>query len=290
MGIFLFFVSIFLPVAINQMAGHVAGQAAAQSAAGVAPTRDQVLSAIATRVTTQSQSPVSAIVTSLLELVEVGPTTVGPDGKATVIVKETTPSNQRATNKSVKLVFAPTSDKEKWNWEQFEDNRRLYPVDRLFPYVKTQLDKLRAEVNSALAAHLDAMTKEGESATKVLETVKALLKSDPAPLGPVTQARAALAEAKKGTEIEAIAMAHRELENAIGPVLQLGETYNDLKANDAYLRLHEELKAAHGLIATTRENYFKKVDTFNDEIRRLPYALVAYGMEYTKIEPKLRQE
>jgi len=275
-----------LPAGINQ----VAGQAAAQSAGGKAPTRDQVLSSIATRVTTQSQSPVSAVVTSLLELIEVGPATVGPDGKVTVIVKETTPSNQRATKKSIKLVFVPTSDKEKWNWEQFEDNRRLYPVDRLFPYAKTQLDKLRAEVNSALAAHLDAMTKEGEAATKVLETAKAVIRSEPAPLGPVTQARAALVEARKGTEVEAIAMAHRELENAIVAVLQLGETYNDLKANDAYLRLFEELKAAQGLIATTRENYFKKVETFNDEIRRLPYALVAYGMEYTKIEPKLRQE
>lgn len=282
MGIFLFFVSILVAVGMNQ--------AAPQTAAGPAPTRDQVLSSIATRVTTQSQSPVSAIVTSLLELIEVGAITVGPDGKATAIVKETTPSNQRATNKSARLVFAPTSDKEKWNWEQFEDNRRLYPVDRLFPYAKAQLDKLRAEANSALAAHLDAMTKEGEAAAKLLETAKAVIKSEPPPLGPVTQARSALAEARKGTEIEAIANAHRELENAIAPVLQLGETYNDLKANDAYLRLHEELKAAQGLIATTRENYFKKVETFNDEIRRLPYALVAYGMEYTKIEPKLRQE
>lgn len=286
MGIFLFFVSVFLPLGIHE----AAGQAAAQAAGGTAPSRDQVLSSIATRVTSQSQSPVSAIVTSLLELIEVGPTTVGPDGKVTAIVKETTPSNQRATNKSVRLVFAPTSDKEKWNWEQFEDNRRLYPVDRLFPYAKTQLDKLRAEVGSALTAHLDAMTKEGDAAAKLLETAKAVIKSDPPPLGPVTQARAALAEARKGTEIEAIANAHRELENAIGPVLQLGETYNDLKANDAYLRLHEELKAAQGLITTSRENYFKRVETFNDEIRRLPYALVAYGMEYTKIEPKLRQE
>jgi len=248
------------------------------------------MNSIARRVTEQSQSPVSAIVTSLLELIEVGHVDIGLDGKATVTVKELTPSNARATQKSVRLVFAPTSDKEKWTWEQFEENRKLYPVERLFPYVNSQLEKLDKEVSAALAAHLAAMTKEGDAAAALLETAKAVIKSDPPPLGPVTQARTALAEARKGTEIEAIVAAQRELENAIAPLLQLGETYSDLKANDAYLRLLEELKAAQAAVSTTRETYLKKVDTYNDEIRRLPYALVAYGLEYTKKDPKLRQE
>jgi hypothetical protein len=68
----------------------------------------------------------------------------------------------------------------------------------------------------------------------------------------------------------------------------LGETFPDLKANDAYLRLLEELKKAQEAVKGSRESYLKKVEVYNDEIRRLPYALVAHGMEYTKIEPKLQ--
>jgi len=232
---------------------------------------------------------VSAVIGALAEVIEVGPVTIGPDGRATVIVKELTASNSRATNKSIRVILAPAPEKGKWNWVEFEENRRLYPVDKLFPYAKTQLEKLKQEIELALKMHLDSMTTETEAAVKVLETAKAVMKSDPAPLAPVIQAKTRLVEARKGTELDAIVSAHRESANAIEPVLTLGETFPDLKANDAYLRLLEELKSAQGAVRLSRESYLKKVEVYNDEIRRLPYALVAHGMEYTKIEPKLQE-
>jgi LemA protein len=251
-------------------------------------TRDDTLSTLARRVTAQSESPVSAVIAALAEVIEVGTATIGTDGKATVLVKELTASNARATNKSIRLILAPAAEKGKWNWVEFEENRRLYPVERLFPYAKTQLEKLKQETEVAWKRQLDSMTGEVDAAVKVLETAKAVLKADPPPLAPVIQARTMLTEARKGTEVEAILNAHRETSNAIEPVLTLGETFADLKTNDAYLRLLEELKSAQAVVKLSRESYLKKVEVYNDEIRRLPYALVAHGMEYTKIEPKLK--
>ena len=172
---------------------------AGSQAAGATPTRDRQDN----RAARDRAVAVTRIGDCYVTLEQLRSDTFGLDGKATVTVKELTPS-ARATQKSVKLVFAPTNDKEKWTWEQFEENRKLYPVERLFPYVNSQLEKLDKEVSAALAAHLAAMTKEGDAAAALLETAKAVIKSDPPPLGPVTQARNALAEARKGTEIEAI--------------------------------------------------------------------------------------
>ena len=88
-------------------------------------TRDETFSALARRITAQTESPVSAVVAALAEVIEVGPATIGADGKATVVVKELAESNARATNKSIRLVFAPADEKGKWNWVEFEENRRL---------------------------------------------------------------------------------------------------------------------------------------------------------------------
>lgn len=273
----------FGTVAIGQGASQGAGQSASL-------TRDEVYFSLARRINSQSTSPVSAIVNALGEVIEVGQITVGADGKATVMTKELEPSNARATNKSIRLVFIPASEPGKWTWESFEDNRRLYPVERLFPYSKERLDRARQATVETWNKYLESMTLEGEAANRVLETTKVLIKADPPPLNPVTAARKALEEAKKGTEVEPILNAFRDLETAIEPVVALGDTYPDLKANDAYLRLQEDLKRVRDLHAAAKKAYTDSVFAYNDEICRLPFSLVAYGLEHTKIEAKIQPE
>jgi LemA protein len=255
---------------------------------GPVPSRDEVFFSIARWIAGQSASPVSAVVNALGEEIEVGEIKPLPAGKATVVVKELAPSNSRATNKSIRLVFVPSNEPDKWNFESFEDNRRLYPVEKLIPYVKDNLTKKRAGPNAAWSAYLSSMIKSGAAAAKILETAKAIIKSDPAPTEPVRVARTSLAEALKGGETPVILNAFRELNSAIEPILTLAENHPDLKANDAYLRLLEELKASQAGVETTRKAYIDAVDVYNDEIRRLPYALVAYGLEFTKIESQIQ--
>jgi LemA protein len=174
--------------------------------------------------------------------------TTGTDGKVSAIVKEITPSNARVTNKSIRLTFAPSGDKNRWKWEMFEDNRKLYEFEKLFPYSKDKLNQSKQQIERLWGALLEIMAKEGEAAVKVVETAKAILKTDIAAQQPLIQARTAFAEAVKGTEIEVLRATHRDLEAAIEPVLALSETYPDLKTNDAFLRLNDELKNAINIV------------------------------------------
>src|SRR4030095_3065409 len=108
--------------------------------------------------------------------------TMRPDGKAEVTVKERAPSSAAFTNKSIRLIFAPPAagDKdEKWTWEQFEDNRKFYAVDKLFPYAQTELGKRKQTTTAGWTGFIGAVNKQAEAAIKALETAKAILKNDP---------------------------------------------------------------------------------------------------------------
>jgi hypothetical protein len=98
------------------LAGENQGRALAQAKG---PTKDEVFFSLARRVNAESQSPVTDVVNALGALIDVGEITVGPDGKATVIIKELAQSNNRSTNKSIRAVFAPAAEAGKWTWEQF---------------------------------------------------------------------------------------------------------------------------------------------------------------------------
>jgi hypothetical protein len=215
---------------------------------------------------------------------------MSPDGKAVVTVKERAPSNASHTNKSTRLQFAPPATGDEWSWVQFEDNRKFYPVDKLFPYTKDELGKQKALTAAKWTAFVTAVNKQGESAQKSLDTAKAVLKADPAPLADVVKVRAALAEAMKENQTEGIINAYRELQQLSDPVATLSESQADLKANDAYLRLIEEFKNSVKVTATARNDYLQSVATYNESLVRLPFALAAYGLLFNKIEANIDGE
>jgi LemA protein len=255
-------------------------------------TRDETYFAIARRNTEQSDSPVSNVVGVLDELIEIGTITPGADGKTTVVIKEKLPSSAAYTQKAIKLVFAPVGDK--WRWESFEDRTKQYPVEKLFPYAKDEITKRKRAADEAWAKVLEAMYREGDTALKVLETAKAIIKADPTPLGPVTSARKNLPEAiKKAKEYNdsgVMRSAFQELNQAVEPVATLGDQHPDLKANDAWLRLQEEFIVVQKSLPVARKNYLEALAAYNEIVMRLPFGLVAYGLGYVKMESLIEAE
>ncbi len=282
-------VAAMLTVQINAQA-----QAPAQAQAAAKPMKkDEVYFSIARRLNSISESPVSAIVAELDGVIEVTGVTMRPDGKAEATVKERAPSSAAYTNRSTRLLFAPPApgDKqEKWTWEQFEENRKFYPVDKLFPYTKDELGKRRQMTVANWNAFLGAINKQGEAAGKALETAKAILKGDPPPLANVTSARKALTEAMKENRTDDILNTYRDLSQQTDAITALGDTYSDLKTNDAYLRLLEEFKNAVNVTNAARKNYVQTVAAYNEALLRLPFTLAAYGLQFTKIEANIAEE
>jgi len=287
-SIYLFAVAAALSVWIGQI-----GALAQAGSGGKKMKKDELYSSVARRLNALSESPSSAIANELDTVIEVTDLTMRPDGKAEATVKERAPSDAAQAGKSIRLVFAPPAadDKEeKWTWEQFENNRRFYPVDKLFPYAKDEMGKRKQATVVGWTALVAAISKQGETAIRALETAKAVLKIDPAPLAVVRTTRNALAEAVKENKTESILNAYRELNQQIELVATLGDTHTDLKANDAYLRLNDEFTKSVEATKAARKNYLGAVAVYNEAILRLPFSLVAYGLEFHKIESNISED
>ncbi|MCI0339396.1 MAG: LemA family protein [Acidobacteria bacterium] len=253
-------------------------------------TNDEVYFSIARRTNAVSESPVSAIVAEVDGMLEVTNVAMETDGKAIATVKERAPSNAAHTNKSTRLKFAPPASGDQWTWVEFEDNRRFYAVEKLFPYIKDELGKRRQAANTKWSAFLTTITKQGESANKVLDTAKTIIKTDPSPLAGLTTTRATLNQAIKDNDKDGIVNAYRELAQQSESIITLGDAHGELKANDAYLRLLEEYKNSINVTNVARKDYVQTVEIYNESLVRLPFALAAYGLQFTKIEANITAE
>jgi LemA protein len=249
--------------------------------------KDEVYFSIARRIISVSESPVTAIVGEVDSLIEIVSITKEPDGKSLVTIKEAATSG---TPKSIRLKFAPSAQGDEWTWVEFEENRRFYPVDKLFPFAKEEIGKRRQIVDSQWAAFLETISKQAEAANKALDTAKAVTKSDPPMLATITNIRKSLIQAKQDNDKDGLINAYRELAQQAEPITALGDTYPDLKANDAYLRLLEEYKTSINQTNAALKVYVKSVESYNEILQRLPFALVAYGLQFTKIEPNISEE
>ncbi len=265
-------------------------QTAAPAAAAKPMKKDEVYFSLARKLNSINESPASAIVAELDGVIEVTDVVMGADGKATATVKERAPSSAAYTNKSTRLIFAPPPTGDKWTWEQFEENRKFYPVDKLFPYAKDELGKRRQMSTAKWGAFIVAINKQAEAAQKALETAKSVLKADPPPMAALVATRKALTEASKENKTEETLNAYRELQQQTDAITGLGDAYSDLKANDAYLRLIEEFKNAVNVTNAARRDYAQSVAAYNESLVRLPFALVAYGLQFTKIEANIQAE
>jgi LemA protein len=287
-SIFLFAVAAALSVWIGQI-----GALAQGGSGGKQMKKDELYSSVARRLNALNESPSSAVASELDTLIEVTDLTMRPDGKAEATIKERAPSDAAQAGKSIRLVFAPPAadDKEeKWTWEQFENNRRLYPVDKLFPYAKDELGKRKQATVAGWNALVAAINKQGEAAIRALETAKAVLKIDPPPLVGVRGTRSALTEAAKENRTENILNAYREMNQQTESIVTLGDTYTDLKANDAYLRLIDEFTKSVEATKAARKNYLQTVAAYNETILRLPFSLVAFGLEFHKIDANISED
>ena len=267
-----------------------ASSAALAQAPAKKMTRDDVFRAIAAQVITQSESPVTSIMGALDDVIEVGEITVSAkDGKFTAVVKEKAPSSASATNKEIPLIFARQPD-DTWKWEQFKNDSKFYPIEKLFPYAKDFLTNSRNGLGVSWKKYLDTLTAEGEAAFKVLDTAKAILKKDPEPLAAIKTAREALKKARETNDVDALKQAYKDLTQAVEPINKLTDDFPDLKTNDAYLRLNEGLEGAKKQVKAAREDYLSNVNLYNDRILRLPFTLTAFGFGFTKMEPQVEVE
>ena len=106
----------------------------------------------------------------------------------------------------------------------------------------------------------------------LVETVKGYAAQEQTVFGDIAKARSALLSAQSPSERIA---ANAQLEGALGRLLLIVENYPQLKSNENFLRLQDELAGTENRIAVERRRYNEAVQDYNTYIGLFPNNIFA---------------
>ena len=116
----------------------------------------------------------------------------------------------------------------------------------------------------------------------LVETVKGYAAHEKTTLEAVVQARNAAIAAPNTPHDQA--NADQQMTGALRQLFALGEAYPDLKANQNFLSLQEELTATEGRVAYARQFYNDSVLSYNNKLQSFPTVFIAKAMKFEKRE------
>jgi len=106
----------------------------------------------------------------------------------------------------------------------------------------------------------------------LVETVKGYAQQEQTVFGDIAKARSALLSA--GTPQQKIA-ANGQLDGALGRLLLVVENYPQLKSNENFMRLQDELAGTENRIAVERKRYNDTLQDYNTYVQQFPNSLFA---------------
>ena len=157
---------------------------------------------------------------------------------------------------------------------------------------RNQMAIKRESVNAAWSQVDVVLQRRADLIPNLVETVKGYAMQEQAVYGEIARARSALLGAS--TPADKIA-ANGQLDSALGRLLVIVENYPQLKSNENFMRLQDELAGTENRIAIERRNYNQAVQDYNTYISLFPNSLVASLSGFTrndayfKTEPGARQ-
>ncbi len=137
---------------------------------------------------------------------------------------------------------------------------------------KNELVTEREAIKGAWSQVDVVLQRRADLIPNLVETVKGFAKHEETAIDSVTSARAALGGAQTPKEkIEA----NSKLDSALSRLLVVVENYPNLKANENFMRLQDELSGTENRIAVERRKYNETVQKYNTDIEVFPKSIAA---------------
>jgi LemA protein len=113
----------------------------------------------------------------------------------------------------------------------------------------------------------------------LVETVKGMASHEQAVIDSVTNARKAMLGAQ--TPADKVA-ADGQLTSALGRLMVVVENYPNIKANENFLRLQDDLAGTENRIAVSRRRYNEAVQKYNTDIALFPKNIAASMFNFSR--------
>ena len=137
---------------------------------------------------------------------------------------------------------------------------------------RNQMAIKREAVNAAWSQVDVVLQRRADLIPNLVETVKGYAAQEVTVFGDIAKARSALLSASTPTDKIA---ANQRLDSALGRLLVVVEKYPQLKSNENFLRLQDELAGTENRIAVERRRYNETLQDYNTYISLFPNNLVA---------------
>ena len=129
------------------------------------------------------------------------------------------------------------------------------------------LVKLRENVTSAQSVVETQLQRRADLIPNLVNTVKGYASHEEDVFTAVADARTALSGAKTVDELNS---AQSQLDSAVSRLLAIAESYPDLKANENFINLQDELAGTENRISVARQDYNDAAKEYNTNTQSFP--------------------
>jgi len=160
-----------------------------------------------------------------------------------------------------------------------------------FITTRNTLITLEETIDASWAEIDNQLKRRSDLIPNLVATVKGFATQEREVFTQIAEARSKLAGA---TTVGETAQGYNQLQSALSRLLVIVERYPELKSNENFIRLQDELAGTENRIAVARRRYNDNVRAFNTKIRRFPSSIVANMLglekrEYFEIEEGARE-
>jgi len=141
------------------------------------------------------------------------------------------------------------------------------------------LIRLRNQVNNAWSQIDVQLKRRHDLIPNLVETAKGYMKHERGTFEAITKARSQAMGAKTVSEAS---KAEGALGEALSKFMLIVENYPDLKANQNFLAVQEELTGTENKISFSRQSYNDQVLFFNNKIQMFPSNIIANMFNFAK--------
>ena len=148
----------------------------------------------------------------------------------------------------------------------------------------------RENVDSKWSQVDNQLQRRSDLIPNLVNTVKGYASHEKEVFQSVSDARAKMAGARSVSDK---LTANADLNSALSRLLAVAENYPQLKADQNFRQLQDELSGTENRIAVARKDYNDAVQSYNTKIKSLPYSLFAGALgftarDYLKVEETAR--
>lgn len=145
--------------------------------------------------------------------------------------------------------------------------------------IRNELATQKNDIEAKWADVDNTLQRRADLIPNLVNTVKGYAAHEKEIIENIASARSALLNARNPQEK---IQANGQLDNALGRLLVVVENYPNLKANENFLRLQDELAGTENRIALARQRYNESVQRYNTNIDLFPNNIAAGIFGYAK--------